>query len=163
MSAGVVAEIWAVATSGKGGRGDEKEKSEAGKRGKKGKRGASGLGFATCKEQGEWAELCFMARARQIGLAVLKPYRDSPQYDVGIEHKGAAGAGAGEVDDVHTGADVHLQHGGTGRKTVQAGDAGFLRGVPGAGEFVVHPAICGGEQEEERVAAVHSGESGAQV
>jgi hypothetical protein len=29
-----------------------------------------------------------MARVRQIGLAVLKPYGDSSQYDVGIEHKG---------------------------------------------------------------------------
>jgi hypothetical protein len=84
----MVAQIWAVATSGKNGRGDEKEKCETGKRGKKGNRGASGVGFATCKEQREWAELCFMARARQIGLAVLKPYGDSSQYDVGIEHQG---------------------------------------------------------------------------
>ena len=28
-------------------------------------------GFRNYKEQGEWLELCFMARARQMGLAVL--------------------------------------------------------------------------------------------
>jgi hypothetical protein len=46
------------------------------------------VGFQTYKEQGEWAELCFMARARQIGLTILKPYGDSSSYDVGIEHEG---------------------------------------------------------------------------
>jgi hypothetical protein len=40
------------------------------------------------KQQGEWAELCFMARAAEIGLCVCKPYGDSAQYDVGIEHGG---------------------------------------------------------------------------
>jgi hypothetical protein len=45
-------------------------------------------GFRTCKEQGEWAELCFMACARQMGLTVLKPYGDSSSYDVGIERDG---------------------------------------------------------------------------
>jgi hypothetical protein len=46
------------------------------------------VGFRTTKEQGEWAELCFMARARQIGMTVLKPWGDSLQYDVGIEREG---------------------------------------------------------------------------
>lgn len=51
--------------------------------------GRSGVvGFRTTKEQGEWAELCFMARARQIGMTVLKPWGDSLQYDVGIELEG---------------------------------------------------------------------------
>ncbi len=45
-------------------------------------------GFRNYKEQGEWAELCFMARARQMGLMVVKPYGDSSSYDVGIEHEG---------------------------------------------------------------------------
>jgi len=66
-------------------KGDERG---VGKRRRKGKRGASGGGFATCKEQGAWAERCFMARVRQIGLAGLKPHGDSTLYDVGIEHKG---------------------------------------------------------------------------
>ena len=50
--------------------------------------GRSGVGFRTTKEQGEWAELCFMARARGIGMRVLKPWGDSESYDVGIEREG---------------------------------------------------------------------------
>lgn len=53
-----------------------------------GRRGAGEFLFRTCKEQGEWAELCFMARARQMGMTVLKPYGDSSTYDVGIEVRG---------------------------------------------------------------------------
>jgi len=41
-----------------------------------------------CKERGEWAELCFMARAAGLGLRVSKPYGDSASYDVGVEHNG---------------------------------------------------------------------------
>jgi hypothetical protein len=41
--------------------------------------------FGTCKQQGEWAELCFMARAAGMGLLVSKPYGDSSSYDVGVE------------------------------------------------------------------------------
>ena len=45
----------------------------------------SGMGIAECKERGEWAELCFMARAAGQGLRVSKPYGDSASYDVGVE------------------------------------------------------------------------------
>jgi hypothetical protein len=41
-----------------------------------------------CKERGEWAELCFMARAAELGLKVSKPYGDSASYDVGVESGG---------------------------------------------------------------------------
>ena len=41
-----------------------------------------------CKERGEWAELCFMARAAGEGLGVSKPYGDSARYDVGVECEG---------------------------------------------------------------------------
>jgi len=44
--------------------------------------------FKTCKEQGEWAQLLFMARAAEMGLAVSQPYGDSRSYDVGIEQDG---------------------------------------------------------------------------
>jgi hypothetical protein len=44
--------------------------------------------FKTLKQQGEWAQLLFMARAAEIGLAVSHPYGDSASYDVGIEHQG---------------------------------------------------------------------------
>jgi hypothetical protein len=47
-----------------------------------------GRRFKNCKQQGEWAQLCFMARAAEIGLAVSQPYGDSSSYDVGIEHGG---------------------------------------------------------------------------
>ena len=47
-----------------------------------------GRQFGNCKQRGEWAELCFMARAAGMGLCVCKPYGDSAQYDVGIEHDG---------------------------------------------------------------------------
>ena len=45
----------------------------------------SGGGIKGCKERGEWAELCFMARAAGHGLRVSKPYGDSASYDVGVE------------------------------------------------------------------------------
>ena len=41
-----------------------------------------------CKERGEWAELCFMARAAGMGMGVLKPYGDSRLYDVAVEDGG---------------------------------------------------------------------------
>ena len=39
-----------------------------------------------CKERGEWAELCFMARAVQHGFSVSRPYGDSSAYGVGVEY-----------------------------------------------------------------------------
>ena len=42
----------------------------------------------TCKERGEWAELCFMARAAGRGLNVSRPHGDSASYDVGVEQNG---------------------------------------------------------------------------
>src|ERR1700686_121709 len=45
----------------------------------------AGGGIKGCKERGEWAELCFMARAAGHGLRVSKPYGDSASYDVGVE------------------------------------------------------------------------------
>lgn len=48
----------------------------------------SGRRLRNCKQRGEWAELCFMARAAGMGLCVCKPYGDSAQYDVGIEDGG---------------------------------------------------------------------------
>lgn len=42
----------------------------------------------TCKQRGEWAELCFMARAADRGLNVSRPHGDSASYDVGVESNG---------------------------------------------------------------------------
>src|SRR5271165_1252470 len=41
-----------------------------------------------CKERGEWAELCFMAKAAGLGMAVSKPLGDSQRYDVLVEAGG---------------------------------------------------------------------------
>jgi hypothetical protein len=46
-----------------------------------------GSEIRNCKERGEWAELCFMAKAAGHGLRVSKPYGDSASYDVGVECK----------------------------------------------------------------------------
>ena len=47
-----------------------------------------GSAIKNCKERGEWAELCFMAKAAGHGLRVSKPYGDSASYDVGVEREG---------------------------------------------------------------------------
>jgi PD-(D/E)XK nuclease superfamily protein len=44
--------------------------------------------FPTFKQRGEWVELQFMAQAALHGYHVLKPWGDSLEYDVAIEHKG---------------------------------------------------------------------------
>lgn len=48
----------------------------------------SGGAMKTCKERGEWAELCFMARAAERGFSVSRPHGDSAAYDVGVEDAG---------------------------------------------------------------------------
>ena len=40
--------------------------------------------FSHFKLQGEWAELLFMARAAEHGLAIARPWGDSAPYDVGL-------------------------------------------------------------------------------
>ena len=41
-----------------------------------------------CKERGEWAELCFMAKAAGLGMGVSKPLGESRRYDVLVEAGG---------------------------------------------------------------------------
>lgn len=40
------------------------------------------------KRRGEWAELVFMARARELGFGVLKPWGESSSYDVVLDWAG---------------------------------------------------------------------------
>ena len=47
-----------------------------------------GIDIKNRKKRGEWAEMCFMARAAAHGLCVAKPYGDSTRYDFAIEHQG---------------------------------------------------------------------------
>lgn len=49
---------------------------------------ARGRSIRLCKARGEWAELCFMARAVEREFSVSRPYGDSGTYDVGVEHNG---------------------------------------------------------------------------
>ena len=44
--------------------------------------------FKTDKLRGEWAELCFMTRAAELGLMVSKPWGDSAAYDFMVENRG---------------------------------------------------------------------------
>lgn len=44
--------------------------------------------FRTFKQRGEWVELLFMAAAAVHGYHVLKPWGDSREYDIAIEHAG---------------------------------------------------------------------------
>jgi len=42
------------------------------------------ISFTHYKQQGEWAELLFMARAAEQGLTIARPWGDSSPYDVAI-------------------------------------------------------------------------------
>jgi len=58
-----------------------------------------------CKERGEWAELCFMARAAGEGLRVSKPYGESSRYDVVVE-------GAGKILRVQVKSTIYRRRNG---------------------------------------------------
>ncbi len=99
-------------------------------------KGRGGAGFHTRKEQGKWAELCFMARARQLGLNIVKPYGDSARYDVGIDNGGrllrvqikSTTSMRGRSFTCHLVEPKHLIY-------------GFLCGIFNTSGFVVHLAI----------------------
>ena len=40
------------------------------------------------KARGEWAELCFMTRATELGFIVTKPWGDMAPFDFALEHGG---------------------------------------------------------------------------
>jgi len=40
------------------------------------------------KLRGEWAELVFMARVREMGFGLVRPWGESSRYDVGVEWEG---------------------------------------------------------------------------
>ena len=84
--------------------------------------------IAGCKERGEWAELCFMARAAGLGMGVLKPYGESGRYDVAVESGGA-------ILRVQVKSTIYCRRGneyslnvyGPGRKQYEKGTVDFLR------------------------------------
>ena len=40
------------------------------------------------KLRGEWAELVFMARVKELGFGLVRPWGESSRYDVGVEWDG---------------------------------------------------------------------------
>jgi hypothetical protein len=52
------------------------------------------------KQRGEWAELIFMARATERGIAISKPWGDSRSYDFSSGASGTISCGAGEVHNI---------------------------------------------------------------
>jgi hypothetical protein len=40
------------------------------------------------KLRGEWAELVFMARVKEMGFGLVRPWGESSRYDVGVEWEG---------------------------------------------------------------------------
>src|SRR6266849_4593820 len=80
-----------------------------------------------CKERGEWAELCFMARAAGMGMSVSKPHGDSRRYDVLVE----AGGRIWRVQVKSTiycrrGGEYSLNVMGPGRKRYEEGSVDFF-------------------------------------
>ena len=114
-------------------------------RGNGGDRDANGnpMKFKTQKEQGEWAELCFMMRAKGLGFGVLKPFGDSRMYDVAVED-------GGPIVRVQVKCTTYCRRGkeyslnilGPGAEEVSEGVGGFLWGVYYSLERVVHRALC---------------------
>ncbi len=80
-----------------------------------------------CKERGEWAELCFMARVAGLGMSVSKPHGDSRRYDVLVE----AGRRISRVQVKSTiycrrGNEYSLNVMGPGRKKYEEGTVDFF-------------------------------------
>jgi hypothetical protein len=50
--------------------------------------GNPGMKIKHAKRRGEWAELCFMARAAEHGLCISKPWGETAHYDFVVETGG---------------------------------------------------------------------------
>ena len=112
--------------------------------------------FKTCKEQGEWAELCFMAKAAGMGLKVLRPFGDSSSYDVGVElpdrilrvqvkSTGARGAGTHSYASPSPGLE---------EATIRQRHDRFLCCLSDPARHLVHPSVR--SDGEERKPTFHS-------
>jgi len=118
---------------------------------------------AGCKERGEWAELCFMARVAGLGMGVSKPYGDSARYDVGVES-------GGRILRVQVKSTIYCRRGGEyslnvmgpQRRKYEAGtvDLFAVYLIP-VDEWYLIPYQGDGEKESE--SAFHSGEQAAEV
>jgi hypothetical protein len=107
------------------------------------------VGFQTHKEQGEWAELCFVERARQIGLTLVKPYGNSSSYDVGIEHEGRLLRVQIKSTGFSRGGKYLFNLVGAQAHSLQTGFIGLLRPVYHSGGCLVcHSLRCGRTEYE---------------
>ena len=101
-----------------------------------------------CKERGEWAELCFMARAKGLGLGVLKQFGESGRYDVAVEN-------GGPIWRVQVKSTIYCRRGneyslnvmGPGRKQYKKGTVDFFAvGVIPGGEWYIIPYAAIGKK-----------------
>src|SRR5580698_7296132 len=105
--------------------------------------------IAGCKERGEWAELCFMARAKGLGRGVLKPYGESGRYDVAVEN-------GGPILRVQVKSTIYCRRGneyslnvhGPGRKRYKKGTVDFFAVwvIPVAEWYIIPYAAMGKKQ-----------------
>ena len=101
-----------------------------------------------CKERGEWAELCFMALAKGLGLGVLKPFGESGRYDVAVEN-------GGPIWRVQVKSTIYCRRGneyslnvmGPGRKQYKKGTVDFFAvWVIPVGEWYIIPYAAMGKK-----------------
>ncbi len=104
--------------------------------------------IADCKERGEWAELCFMARAKGLGMGVLKPFGESGRYDVAVEN-------GGPIWRVQVKSTIYCRRGneyslnvmGPGRKQYKKGTVDFFAvWVIPVGEWYIIPYAAMGKK-----------------
>ena len=99
-----------------------------------------------CKERGEWAELCFMARAAGMGMSVSKPHGDSRRYDVLVEV-------SGRIWRVQVKSTIYCRRGGEyslnvmgpGRKRYEEGSVDFFAVylIPVDAWYIIPAAVLG--------------------
>ena len=99
-----------------------------------------------CKQRGEWAELCFMAKAAGMGMLISKPLGDSCRYDVLVD-------GGGRILRVQVKSTMYRRRGneyslnvmGPGRKPYEEGSVDFFAVylIPANAWYIIPYAVLG--------------------
>jgi hypothetical protein len=94
------------------------------------------------KRRGEWAEMCFMMRAAELGLEVSKPWGETARYDFLVERGG------------HT-ARVQV------KSSIARQKNAYQRQVHDGGNepYVGNPRFCGGVPDSRGPLVYHSHEN----
>ncbi|MFZ0957697.1 MAG: group I intron-associated PD-(D/E)XK endonuclease [Candidatus Sulfotelmatobacter sp.] len=102
-----------------------------------------------CKERGEWAELCFMARAKGLGVGVLTPHGESMAYDVAVESGGPISrVQVKSTTYCRRGTEYSLNVMGPGRNGYQPGTVDFFAvWVIPIGEWYIIPYAAMGKRK----------------